>query len=444
MNSEKMINATESLCPVCLKKIAANIVLKDENYYLEKTCPEHGSFSSLVWKDSIPMESWIRQKGKVTLKNPQTEVDKGCPYDCGICSEHKQNTCVALIEVTSNCNLNCRYCFADAEVGKTEDPSLEQIRFLYESVLKTSGVCSIQISGGEPTTRDDLPEIIKIGTELGFTFIQLNSNGIRIAEDEEYVKELRAAGLSSVFLQFDGTNDVIFQKLRGKRLLEIKRKAIENCEKNSIGVVLVPTVVPGVNVDNIGDIINFALDNGPAVRGVHFQPVSYFGRIPFTPEDKDRITIPEVIDEIDRQTEGRFSKESLKPTGSEHSLCSFNGSYIINGKNNIMNVTNFSSCCCSTDDAEDGVSKCMDYTSRTWSYNKAESKKENAASDWDKILFNIEHNTFSLSGMAFQDVWNINLERLKECCIHIVSPEGKLIPFCAYNLTDVEGKSLYR
>lgn len=443
MSSETMINTTESLCPVCMNKIAANIVLKDQEYYMEKVCPEHGSFKSLVWRGSIPMESWVRKKGRVFIIDPQTEVEKGCPYDCGICSDHRQYTCVALIEVTQNCNLNCKYCFADAEVGKAEDPTLEQIKFLYESVLKQSGVCSIQISGGEPTTRDDLPEIIKIGTEMGFTFIQLNTNGIRIAEDEQFVKELRTAGLSSVFLQFDGTKDSIYKELRGKRLLEIKRKAIENCEKNSIGVVLVPTVVPGVNADNIGEIINFALDNGPAVRGVHFQPVSYFGRIPFVPEDKDRITIPEVIDEIDRQTEGRFSKESLKPTGSENSLCSFNGSYIINGKNNIMNVTNFSSSCCS-DHTEDGVSKCIDYTSRNWSYRKTEGKKENAATGWDEILYNIQHNTFSISGMAFQDVWNVNLERLKDCCIHIVSPEGKLIPFCAYNLTDANGKFLYR
>jgi uncharacterized radical SAM superfamily Fe-S cluster-containing enzyme len=439
----QLITTTESLCPICLKKIDANIVLKDNKYYMEKVCPEHGNYSSVVWKGSIPMESWVRKKGRVFIINPQTETEKGCPFDCGICGEHRQYTCLALIEVTKNCNLNCKYCFADAEVAKSEDPTLEQIRFLYQSVLDASGVCSIQISGGEPTTRDDLPEIIRIGNEMGFDFIQLNTNGIRIAEDEEFVKELRAAGLSSVFLQFDGTQDSIYTELRGKRLLEIKRKAIENCEKNSIGVVLVPTVVPGVNVDNIGEIIDFALDNAPVVRGVHFQPVSYFGRIPFVPEDKDRITLPEVIDEIDRQTEGRFSKESLKPTGSENSLCSFNGSYICNGKNNIMNVTSFASCC-SSENAADGVSKCKDYVARTWSYKKTDSNKETSATDWDEILYNIQHNTFSLSGMAFQDAWNMNLERLKDCCIHVVSPEGKLIPFCAYNLTDAKGRFLYR
>jgi uncharacterized radical SAM superfamily Fe-S cluster-containing enzyme len=443
MSGETMVNTTESLCPVCLKKIDANIVSKDQQYYLEKVCPEHGHFRSVVWRGTIPMESWARKKGRVFIINPQTEVEKGCPYDCGICSEHRQYTCLALIEVTKNCNLHCTFCFADAEVGKKEDPTLEHIKFLYESVMEQSGVCSIQISGGEPTTRDDLPEIIKMGTEMGFTFIQLNTNGIRLAEDEEYVKELRTAGLSSVFLQFDGTNDTIFKELRGKRLLEIKRKAIENCEKNSIGVVLVPTVVPGVNVDNIGEIIKFALDHAPAVRGVHFQPVSYFGRIPSAPLDQDRITLPEVIEEIDRQTEGRFSKESFKPTGSENSLCSFNGSYIFNGKDNVMNVTNFSSCCSSENPAE-GVSNCKDYISRTWSFPKTDGIQENELSDWDKILYNIQHNSFSLSGMAFQDVWNINLERLKDCCIHVVSPEGKLIPFCAYNLTDTTGRFLYR
>ena len=130
---------------------------------------------------------------------------------------------------------------------------------------------------------------------MGFSFFQLNTNGIRLAEDLDYVKALKEAGLSTVFLQFDGIEDEIYEKLRGQKLFQIKQKAIENCGRNSIGVVLVPTLVPGINTDHIGEIVKYALKGLPVIRGIHFQPISYFGRYPSPPKDEDRFTLPEVI-----------------------------------------------------------------------------------------------------------------------------------------------------
>jgi Predicted Fe-S oxidoreductases len=430
-----------------LKKLDATVYERDGGCYLKKTCPEHGIFRSVVWKGSVPIKEWIGKKERAVIKNPLTEVKDGCPYDCGLCSEHRQHTCTALMEVTQRCNLHCRFCFADANAGEKEEPSLEQIKAWYETVKKSAGGCNIQLSGGEPTVRDDLPQIIKLGKELGFPFIQINTNGLRIAEDEEYFKALKLAGLDSVFLQFDGTEDSIYKKLRGRELLSIKIKAIENCGKHGVGVVLVPTLVSGVNADNVGKIIDFALEHIRAVRGVHFQPVSYFGRIPQAPRDEDRITLPQLMDELERQTNGRIKAANLKPAKCENPLCSFHGSFLYDPKNReLTQIAAKISCKCVTQKAEEGARKTKKYVSQNWTGRESEAARESTGADagWDRILQSIRSNSFSISAMAFQDAWNVDLERVKDCCIHVVNPRGKLIPFCIYNITNTEGVSLYR
>lgn len=433
---------TESLCPVCLKKIPASLLKEGDSYYMQKTCPEHGSTKTVLWRGGIPMEDWRVNKERANLKKT-TKVEKGCPYDCGLCAEHRQHTCTALIEVTQNCNLNCKFCFADSLKAKSKEPALSDILLQFQKVMEVSGNCNIQLSGGEPTVRDDLPEIIKMGKELGFSFIQVNTNGIRMADHREYVKALKKAGLSSIFLQFDGTRDEIYKKLRGRPLFETKLKAIENCKKYGIGVVLVPTIVPGVNVENIGEIIRFGMEHSPTVRGIHMQPVSYFGRIPHPPEDKDRITLPEIMKEITKQTGERILEESMKPPGCEHARCSFHGNYLIDGTK-LLPVTKRSACCCSTKQPEEGSNKAKAFVARNWSGNEQDLTNHQQSSDWDRVLETIQRNSFSISAMAFQDVWNVDIERIKECCIHVVTPDLKLIPFCMYNLTSINGTSLYR
>ena len=438
----KIFSQTQSLCPVCLKKLDAVIITQGKSYIMKKTCPVHGDFRTTVWKGSTPMEKWKLTKQRAFITRPLTEVREGCPYDCGLCSAHRQHTCTALIEVTQRCNLNCRFCFADSK-NSSNDPAVEEINALYECVLDASGVCNIQLSGGEPTLRDDLPQLIKNGKNLGFKFIQVNTNGIRLAEDESFVEELKSAGLDSIYLQFDGTEDLIYQKLRGKALLSTKIKAIENCEKHGIGVVLVPTLVPNVNVNNIGKIIDFALEHIQAVRGVHFQPVSYFGRIPKPPLDDDRITLGELMDEIEKQTDGKIRASSLRPPQCENSFCSFHGRFLMQANGELLALEGGSDCCVKK--AEEGAIKAKVYVSKNWA-SRQEEKHSAATTDdsWDKILRSIQNKSFGLSAMAFQDAWNVDLNRVMDCCIHVASPDGKLIPFCLYNLTDTEGNALYR
>ena len=432
---------TESLCPICLRKLDAYMTNEGKSTYMHKECPEHGVFKTVVWRGATVMREWIRTKERAYIQNPVTQVDQGCPFDCGLCSSHRQHTCTALIEVTSRCNLSCRFCFADALDAKSKDLSLKQLRFQFESILKVSGKCNIQLSGGEPTVRDDLADIIRIGVELGFPFIQVNTNGVRMAKDEAYVKSLKEAGLNSIFLQFDGIDDAIYETLRGKALFDVKCQAIENCRKFGIGVVLVPTIVPHVNTQSIGEIIRFGISHSPTVRGVHFQPVSYFGRIPQTPKDEDRITLPEVMEHICEQTDHMISMQSMQPPGCENALCSFNGNYLIE-EGVLKPITKRSCCSNESEKAEVGAEKAKAFVARNWSYHQP--NKEEKLSDWDKILSAIANNAFSLSGMAFQDAWNVNLERIKDCCIHVSTVEGKLIPFCMYNITNRGGESLYR
>jgi len=435
------ILTVDSLCPICLRLLQAFLVQEEDQTVMLKTCPEHGAFETVVWRSKTPMHEWIRTKERAYIKSPLTHVEKGCPFDCGLCSAHRQHTCTALIEVTTRCNLNCRFCFADALDAQSQDPTLDQLQFQFERILSVSGKCNIQLSGGEPTVRDDLAQIIRLGVALGFPFIQVNTNGIRLAKEEAYVKALKEAGLNSIFLQFDGIEDAIYEKLRGRALFDLKCQAIENCQKYGIGVVLVPTIVPHVNVDSIGDIIRFGMRHSPTIRGVHFQPVSYFGRIPEAPKESDRITLPEVMECICEQTDYMVSLQSMQPPGCENALCSFHGNYLI--EEGVLKPMTKRTCCSNeSEKAEVGATKAKAFVARQWSYQK--QTKEEKLSDWDTILSAIQNNAFSLSGMAFQDAWNVNLERIKDCCIHVSTSDGKLIPFCMYNITNTQGVSLYR
>ena len=444
----------QSICPVCLKVVAGRYSREGDNIVMIKTCPEHGDFKTVVWRGVNPsFTTWKRPKTPSSPLFCHTESTGDCPRDCGLCPEHRQHTCTALLEVTSRCNLGCPVCFADSEESGVPDPDMDKIGFWYDRVLKASGKCNIQISGGEPTVRKDLGEIIALGKEKGFGFIQLNTNGLKLADTPEYAENLARCGLSSVFLQFDGVTDEVYRKIRGRDLWEKKRAAVKYCAAAGIGVVLVPTVVPGVNDHQIGDILRFALGAGYGVRGVHFQPISYFGRYPAPPHDKDRITLPEIMSALEEQTDGMVLVSHFSPPGCEHSLCSFHGNYSRTDEG-LRPTSSGGKCCEKPIKAADGARQSRAYTARQWSgTDKAASDKPASMGlgkapvdgmDLETFLEQVVARNFSISAMAFQDVWNVDIERLKGCCIHIVSPDGRLVPFCAYNLTSMSGETIHR
>ena len=454
---EIILSTTQSVCPECLQRIPAERVAKGNQVFLRKHCPEHGEYQVCIWEGEPSYLGWAHAQIPTSPTVCATEVSQGCPFDCGLCPEHRQQTCCVLLEVTNQCNLHCPICFAATSPAGKEEPGLEVIEGWYRMLMNSGGPYNIQLSGGEPTVRDDLPEIIALGKKLGLVFFQVNTNGLRLATDEQYVSRLKAAGLNCVFLQFDGMSDDVYVKLRGKALLDIKKKAIEVCAAHEIGIVLVPTLVPGVNDSQIGDILNFAISKMPAVRGVHFQPVSYFGRYPVEPKDTDRITIPQVLREIEKQTDGQMKIAHFRPPGGEHSHCSFHGNFVLMPGGHLKPLVqeNTSTCCCQSEPITDGAKRARKFVARQWSSAHSEAgiqRKEqprpqagmgNVAS-LDEFLERVSTYKLAVSGMAFQDAWTLDLDRLKQCFIHVVGPDNKLIPFCAYNLTNRQGQALYR
>jgi uncharacterized radical SAM superfamily Fe-S cluster-containing enzyme len=437
--------------------------------YLTKTCPEHGDFRSIIWRDDPDYAAWFAPKPRNSPAITQTAVDRGCPLDCGLCPEHAQQTCCVLLEVTSRCELGCPVCFAAAGDAARQDPSLNEIEGWYRLLSRSAGACNIQLSGGEPTLREDLPQIITRGRELGFTFFQLNTNGLRLASQPGYARELKQAGLSTVFLQFDGLDDEVYRTIRGRPLLEQKQAAIAGCAEAGLGIVLVPTLVPGVNVGAIGAIVDYALQHLPHVRGVHFQPISYLGRYPHAPADERRYTLPELKRDLQTQTDGRISAASLQASGCEHSLCSFSGDYVLLADGSVRALSDSSSVgsCCSGDDRARAAQKQRDFVARRWSPGaapQASGRAQAGASDGepagaagaaaadrhcctptlDEFLDRLRNYGFTITAMAFQDVWTLDLERLRNCHLHVIGRAGRLVPFCAYNLTDAAGNPLYR
>jgi uncharacterized radical SAM superfamily Fe-S cluster-containing enzyme len=453
--SPRSLGKTTSLCPVCLQRIEASITAEKDEVFLDKSCENHGQWKIVLWRGEPRYEDWIRPKTPAELKILYGNVDKGCPFDCGLCEAHRQYPCSVLLEITKRCQLTCPVCFADA--GRppfpSKDPDMKTLGWWYDRVVEAAGPCNIQLSGGEPTLRDDLPRIIALGREKGFSFIQVNTNGLRLASEAGYARSLREAGLATVFLQFDGTEDAIYSSLRGQALLREKTMAIDRCGESGLGVVLVPTLVPGVNTEDIGSIIRFAIDRVPVVRRVHFQPISYFGRFPFSGPSRERITLPEVMEAIEKQTAGLIKKEDFLPPGTENARCSFHGSFILMADGRLRCTTPSLRSCCSTMEGNKGLQRTISTVAHQWS---APSPKpvccpttETASSDsnvidLDTFLLRARNYSLSISCMAFQDVWNLDMERLRDCCISIMSPDGRLIPFCAYNLTGATGETLYR
>jgi uncharacterized radical SAM superfamily Fe-S cluster-containing enzyme len=313
-----------------------------------------------------------------------------------------------------------------------------EIAFMYDALMSKGGQANVQLSGGEPTLRDDLPEIIRMGRRKGFDFFQLNTNGLRLASDRAYTLALKEAGLSCVFLQFDGVTDETHTKLRGRPLLSEKLRALDSCASAGIPVMLVPVLEPETNLAEIGAIVRLALERLPAVRGVHFQPISYFGRCGTPPER--RLTLPRVLRELETQTDGMFPAAAFSGGTAENAYCSFNGSFLINEDGTAQPLKSANGCCC----GDDPVERARDVVARRWGVSADLSEPEAAPGSLDAFLQRARLYTFSISGMGFQDAWTLELDRLRDCYIHVVSKDGRLIPFCAYNLTGAGGEAKYR
>ena len=480
------IKGTRSLCPECGKPINAEVYDEDGKIFIKKTCDDHGEFVNTYWSDE-ELYNQVKQyvPSVAPVENPCVDDTGACPSNCGLCSKHETSTVLGLIDVTNRCNLRCPVCFANAAAaGYLYEPSKDEIRQMLRNLrnLKPNPCPAIQYAGGEPTIRKDIVELIEMAKEEGFTHVQIATNGIRLAKRENLAKELKDAGLNTVYLSFEGVTPEPYIENKGRDLLPDKLQAIENCRKTGLGVVLVPTLVKGVNDNQVGEIIKFAFDNNDIIYGVNFQPVSFSGRTPADQVEEQRITIPDFIKIIEDETDGQVPTSSFYPPscvepiaefislldGNDSATVTLNchehcgiATYVFrektegDGKDKLIPITDFI-------DVDDLFDKLKEYNGKL-KKGKFGSRKRVLAGltgnlpklvhpsrspkdlDITKILLNIfvkgdyealgdfSKDAMLISCMHFMDPFNFDEDRVKKCVIHYATPDGRIIPFCTMN-----------
>lgn len=442
--------STIGLCNVCLKSIPAKIVFKNDSVYILKKCKEHGEMLELLEED-IEYHIKKRRFDKAgTISKVQTEIEKGCPYDCGLCEDHDQHTCIGLIEVTKNCDLMCPVCYAEACDGSYL--SLEKIEEMMDFYQDTeyNKAEILQISGGEPTTHPDILEIIKLAKEKKFKYVMLNTNGIRIAEDEEFARALSNFNSGfEIYLQFDGFKKKTYESLRGRNLIDIKKKAIDNLAKYKIPITLVTTINRGINDDELGEIIQYGLST-KYIRGINFQPLAYFGRYDNV-DTSSRITISGIIEKIENQTNRMLRKDDFIPLPCNVERIAT--TYLYREGDGFIPITR-----------NVDISKYTHLINNTFAFNVEETLKlSNVKSVLGCNCFNflkdikklvplnlafkskeekikyIDENTFRISITSFVDKYNFDLKSIKKECVHIITEDLKRIPFSSYNMIHRKG-----
>jgi uncharacterized radical SAM superfamily Fe-S cluster-containing enzyme len=508
--NEKYFRKTFSICPECLERIPAVVQEEDDGQiYMRKTCPEHGDFKDVIsssakyykWthyqkKDKDGNVVWQFEKnGESNPADCIGEDPRGCPYNCGLCSEHLSTCSLALIDLTNRCNMNCNFCYANVgKAGYLIEPSLEEIdRIMKHFRNKPIPAPAIMFTGGEPTVRKDFPEICKMAKDHGFQEVIVATNGYGFSRKKgglEWTKKVYEMGLDTLYLQFDGINNATYEKTRGiKNLMPYKMRVVENCRKAGLSSInLVATIVKGITDIEVGNIIQFALDNIDVVRGITFQPVSLCGRISSEDMQELRITNADVIQEIENQTGGKVSMDDawyplstivefgriiaylsdVEPVEFTcHPDCGFATYLVVEpDTNEMVPITNYFD-----------PLKIIDFANRFWEKVKHKEKQpikffENLLGDigktldsglgfldktqlkarfllgmaqytkkpgklmemFSRLLMNgdwesissFTHGTLLLSSMHFQDAYNMDIERTKRCIVHfgVAMPDG--------------------
>ena len=464
---------TQSLCPECLRVIDARILEEAGRVIMEKTCEQHGDFRDVVYSDAklyLRMENWTFGDNR-GVTNPAIPNATRCPDQCGLCSMHQSHTVLSNVDLTNRCNLTCPVCFANANAaGYLYEPSLDQVRRMLEALRREAPVANriVQFSGGEPTIYPHFLEALRMAKEMGFSHLQAATNGIMFT-DLEFAMQAKEAGLHTLYLQFDGVCEDIYQRTRGEALLEKKMQCIENVRKAGMKICFVPTIVKGLNDHHIGDIIRLALDNIDVVSAISFQPVSFTGRISRAELEAKRFTMGDVARCVHEQTGicdiyedwfplscvapfsrflGALRGEEI-PTLTPHPHCSM-GTYMFVDKNKKATpVTRFVDIAGFMQDL-DMLSRKTKNTFKFWTKLKTwHSIRRHFHADrapegltFNKFVQTLQgltdkeygrgenedkdftYKTLMVAGMHFMDVYNYDIERVKRCVIHYAAPNG--------------------
>ncbi|MBE6514871.1 MAG: radical SAM protein [Candidatus Methanomethylophilaceae archaeon] len=481
---------TKSICPECGKIIEADVVERDGKVYMDKSCPEHGKFSDVYWSD---VELYLKAErfahDGVGIHNPRDRTIEGDDDLVHIMIDGQRIdmlscSAIANLDLTNRCNMNCPICFANAnDAGYVMEPTFEEVHEMLVTLRSTSPIkcTAVQFAGGEPTVHPRFVDIVRDAKELKFAQVQVATNGIKFAKDYEFLKASKLAGLNTIYLSFDGVTEDVYVRARGRKMWQVKLDVLANCRKlldeglKSPSIVLVPTVVKGLNDHQIGDIIKFAFDNSDVIRGVNFQPVAFTGRMTHEELSEGRFTLPDLITAVKEETGfadrddwypvpvvapiSNFASVILgetKVTFTTHPHCGIATYLFKNEKGDVVpfprfvDVEGFSNelekLAHKADDATfkklyalkllkllnkyvdeskmpEGLTK-KKFITMIKSVMSDKSKEQLAEFSWKMML---------ISGMHFQDSYNYDIERVRRCGVHYVTPDLRIIPFCAYN-----------
>jgi uncharacterized radical SAM superfamily Fe-S cluster-containing enzyme len=439
---------TRSLCPECRRVVDAQVLLRDGSVIMRKCCPEHGWHEALISSDAEwHVNSLKYNKPGAVPFDFTTTVEEGCPFDCGLCPEHQQHTCVGLVEITTRCNLNCPTCFADSNpLDAGYDLSVAQVEAVLDRLLETEGQPEVvQISGGEPTLHPQILDILAAVKARNIRHVMLNTNGLRLVQDPEFVGQL-ADYKPLIYLQFDGLKASTYEALRGRDLRAIKEQALDYLAGAGLYVLLVPTIVMGVNEDEIGDILHFGLEH-PAVVGINYQPVTFAGRCLNHRDPLNRITLPDVLRLLEAQTEGLFRVSDFFPVPCPHPTCSACTYAFVGGDEvipipRILNVDDYLDFIANRT-MPDFSAELQPVLESLWSMAAvlgSDETTENlpcvacglegpAALDPERL----KEHFFGIQVHGFMDEHTFDVKRLMKCCVHELLPDGRAVPFCAYN-----------
>lgn len=453
---------TNSVCSKCLTKVEAKIIFREDCVYLVKHCPTHGHEEVLIADDIdyYKLSQQFIKPGDIPLRF-NTPIKYGCPYDCGLCPDHEQHSCLTLIELTDRCNLSCPICYADSGVEELSNISdrprkhrtLEHIEMMLDAVVANEGEPQIvQLSGGEPTIHPEFFEVMDLVKSKPIKHLMINTNGIRIAKERNFCDRLSQykPGIE-IYLQFDSFNKSTLEELRGVDLREIREKAIAHLNEYNISTTLVVTLKKGLNDSEIGKIIEYALQQ-KCVRGVTFQPIQVAGRLEQFDPKTDRYTLTEVRRAILQQSP-HFKPEDIIPVPCHPDSLAMAYALKLNGK--VIPLTG----AVAPDDFVKMMPNSVLYEQneelkrKTFELFSTSHSPQSAANAFKQLLCCLPmipvpeginyDNVFRVMIVQFLDPFNFDVRSVKRSCIHIVHPDGRIIPFDTFNMFYREGSAGY-
>ena len=444
---------TLSLCPTCLKRIEAKIVFENGKVFMLKRCPEHGRSKVLI-ADDVEYYKNIRNYNKASEfpHKFNTATDYGCPYDCGLCPDHEQHSCLSIIEVTDRCNLKCPTCYASSAPNYGRHRTLEEIKKMLDTIVANEKEPDVvQISGGEPTVHPQFFEIMDYAKQLPIRHLMLNTNGIRIAKDFAFAERLASYMPDfEIYLQFDSFKGEVLQKLRGEDLTSTRLKAIAHLNELNLSTTLVVTLQKGLNDNEIGEILEYATKQ-QCVRGVTFQPTQIAGRLEDFDAQTNRITLTEVRRKILEQFPV-FNTDDLIPVPCNPDALVMG--YALKSKEGILPLTRYINPADLLHSGKNTIVYEQDHElhGKMLELFSTGNSVEKASENLQSIMCCLPEidapglgyqDLFRVIIMQFVDAYNFDVRSIKKSCVHIVDKDYKIIPFETMNLFYRDEKKAY-